>query len=373
MYVRRKTRFRLISAAIVLWVVLGGGEVAARWVGVNLPVWQPSSSQGLVMVGHPTRLWALKPGATPFAGATVTVNELGLRGPLPGEKTRPRVLVVGDSTWFGHGVGDDATFAAKLEVDLRAAGVDAEVINGGVPGYSTEQTRLLVDEVGWGLAPDLLLVGNLWSDNNYDSFRDADLLASARAARSPLYASHLFRLLVSAVDAARGGPEARLVTYTRHSQLPTSGGRRVPLQDYAANLDHLARGAAARGVGVAFLAPCNRDQVSGPSGRFSWDVYFEAQAAVAKNAGVPLIPMLPAMKAAPPGEALFVDPMHPSARGHAIFAATAAEALLAAGWPQAKLLATGPPFAATSLTDTGLSHGDVPPGSPQGDLFPRTR
>jgi acyl-CoA thioesterase-1 len=95
------------------------------------------------------------------------------------------VLVLGDSSFFGHGVREAETLPAQLEQALRARGVDARVQNFGVPGYSSIQSRALLDEQGWAADPDLVLIGSLWSDNNIDGFRDADLLAiTARVNRA---------------------------------------------------------------------------------------------------------------------------------------------------------------------------------------------
>lgn len=372
----RSLAFRVAASTAVLVAIGTMLEQGARLVGADFPEWRLGDAAGVVMTGHPTRLWALSPGPKQNGGVPANINALGMRGAEP-EDPKPtgrlRVLVLGDSTYFGHGVADDETFPAQLQALWRAAGLDVEVLNGGVPGYSTEQTRIQLDEMGWALAPDLLLVGNLWSDNNVDSFRDEDLLKTARAqSRNPLYASYFFRLLVTAVDEARGGDGARLVTWTRTSEWPKTGGRRVSLRRYAENLDTIARDAAARGVGMAILSPCNIGMIQGTydSGA-SWDVFFDAQRQVAAHHGIPLVETLPPLKAAAAGDPgpLFVDVMHPSALGHAVFAATTDTVLRAAGWPTDRLLPTGGVFPADTLQDNRFGTGDPNPSSPQRNLF----
>lgn len=373
---RRSVRFRLAATAFLLVLVAALAEFAAWSVGAEIPGWRLVDAEGVILTGHPTRLWGLSPGPKQNGNATALINDLGMRGPMP-ELPKPagrlRVLVVGDSTWFGHGVSDAETFPARLEARLKGRGLDVDVLNGGVPGYSTEQSRLFLEEQGWSLEPDLLVVGNLWSDNNIDSFRDQDLLATARAAReNPLFRSHFFRLLAGAVDRARGGSGARIVTWTKESQHPEMGGRRVALPRYGENLDWMAREAAARGVGVAFVGPCNLGMVNGkfPEGA-SWAVFFDAQAKVAAHHGVPWIPTLDAMRAAGGADpaALFVDVMHPSPAGHAVFAAAVDEGLAAAGWPGDRLLAEGGPYPWETLVDSGFGYGHTNPSSPQRNLF----
>jgi lysophospholipase L1-like esterase len=117
---------------------------------------------------HATRGWANRPGATvefgkPEYRVLAHHNSLGFRGPeVPRAKGagRSRVLVLGDSVAYGLGVEDDETVSAALErLDPRL-----EVLNGGVPGYSTVEETLLLREVGLDLAPDLVLVLFLWND-----------------------------------------------------------------------------------------------------------------------------------------------------------------------------------------------------------------
>ncbi|MFN7144447.1 MAG: SGNH/GDSL hydrolase family protein, partial [Myxococcota bacterium] len=161
-------------------------------------------------------------------------------------------------------------------------------------------------------------------------------------------------------------------TWTKESQHPEMGGRRVALPRYGENLDWMAREAAARGVGVAFVGPCNLGMVDGkfPEGA-SWAVFFDAQAKVAAHHGVPWIPTLDAMRAAGGADpaALFVDVMHPSPAGHAVFAAAVDEGLAAAGWPGDRLLAAGGPYPFDQLVDSGFGYGHTNPTSPQRNLF----
>ncbi|MDP2311248.1 MAG: GDSL-type esterase/lipase family protein [Pseudomonadota bacterium] len=360
----------------MLVVIAAMLEQGARLVGAEFPEWRLTDAAGVVMTGHPTRLWGLSPGVKQNGGVVANINALGMRGAPPEDPKPPgklRVLVVGDSTFFGHGVSDDETFPAQLQARLRAEGLEVDVLNAGVPGYSTEQTRIQLDEEGWALAPDLLIVGNLWSDNNVDSFRDEDLLRTARAREeNPLFASYFFRLLATAVDQARGGDGARLVTWTRKSQWPEKGGRRVSLRRYGENLDTIAREAASRGIGTAFISPCNSGLVVGkyPDGA-SWDVFFSAQRTIAAHHGVPLMETLPALRAATMGDPtpLFVDIMHPSALGHAVFAEVADTALREAGWPTNRLLASGGVFPVETLNDSRFGIGHANPRSPQRNLF----
>jgi hypothetical protein len=63
------------------------------------------------------------------------------------------------------------------------------VVNLGVPGYSTEQTLRLLEDVGWAYEPDLLIVHNIFSDCNIDAFQDEGRLGPGRFPRPRPYAA----------------------------------------------------------------------------------------------------------------------------------------------------------------------------------------
>ena len=371
-------RFKAVAAALVLFAMLLVAEGSARAVGPRLPAWQGGGPRGVLMAGSETRLWTMAEGTFANGRSSASINSLGLRGlkpPGPRPEARERVLVLGDSSYFGHGIGDDETIAVALERGLRAAGVDVEVYNGAIPGYSTEQTLLLLDEVGWQHEPTLLVVGNLWSDNNIDAYRDIDLLRSVAAGGgNPLMASAFVRLSASWVDRAAGGTGARLVTWQRDTGWPTAQDRRVPIQDYAANLDRMVRDARERGAGVLFVAPVNRGLADGRYDQGAiWDPYFDAQRQVAAWHGVPVLSARAVLAADPsPNAEKFIDVMHPSALGARLIGAGVAVRLGAEGWPGNDLLGRAEAFEPRALSDDARSYALPSPRteSAQSMLFP---
>lgn len=91
----------------------------------------------------------------------VTTNALGMRGAGASAEKAPgvyRVLVVGDSFAFGYGVEDWETFPARLQAELEERGLRVEVLNAGVPGWSTDGYFVYLREHGFALEPDLVLV-----------------------------------------------------------------------------------------------------------------------------------------------------------------------------------------------------------------------
>src|SRR5262249_31244378 len=106
--------------------------------------------------------WTLAPPReTVFRGAHcaahVSQNGEGLRArhyPYEREAGRRRILVLGDSVVWCWGVEQDACFTERLEAVLP----DTDVINAGVPGYSSAQEMLFYEREGRRYRPDLVLL-----------------------------------------------------------------------------------------------------------------------------------------------------------------------------------------------------------------------
>lgn len=120
--------------------------------------WQPD----------PTTGWTMRPRldvATAGAAGEVLrlrTNEDGLQpaAAVPGQRAGAlRVLIVGDSTVAGLGVPEDRRLHVQLARRLAAAGVDAEVDNAGVEGFSTDQALLRLARLLPRYRPDLVLYG----------------------------------------------------------------------------------------------------------------------------------------------------------------------------------------------------------------------
>lgn len=115
------------------------------------------------------RGFALKPG---FANGTYRINQKGFRGeefpPDLGKKTR--ILTLGESTTFGWGVKDNETYPAYL-MALFTETDKIQVINGGIPSYTSSQTLEYLKEIlaKDALKPDIILINILWNDIWYST------------------------------------------------------------------------------------------------------------------------------------------------------------------------------------------------------------
>ncbi len=338
-WTRRQTR-RLLRRLAFACTPLLGLLVIAEGASRLLPEPAPSSEilpHPVLLAPHVTRIWGLTPGRFREGGVVIDVGDDGLRS-VPTTDATHRVLTLGDSSIYGYGLADPDTLHGQLAVALGHRDVRADVRCGGVPGYSTEQVRILLEEVGWALAPDLLVLGMLWSDANTDHFVDREWLAAAASpstrARGVMEQSALFRRLRRAVT-----PESAWTLPIGWLREPyATGRRRVPLDDYRENLAWILDQATERGVTALFLAPCNRmrlDRLDAPEdAKRSWVPYFQALEGLAESRGVPLVDGCTVLRSAglTPEEA-FLDDMHPTGTANAAYAQALALQAAELGWP----------------------------------------
>lgn len=114
-------------------------------------------------------IWRLEPGTrfrTSRGGHPVRINAHGFRDRafLPAEPDTLRILVLGDSVTFGHGVAEEDTYTRRIEAMLAEEGRRARVLNAGIPGWSTHQEWLFYRDHAAELDVDVVLVGFVLND-----------------------------------------------------------------------------------------------------------------------------------------------------------------------------------------------------------------
>ncbi len=160
-----KRKLQMSMAVLVGLLVVG--EVGCRllWSVSDLSL----SPENAHLIDHPTRLWVQAPSARfelPEHGTLIT-NELGLRDDpvvLPKPPGEHRILSLGESSTWGHGVERDKTYSAQLELLLTKKGMSATVINAGVPAYTVQQSAVYLAEEGARISPDVVLVYHQTND-----------------------------------------------------------------------------------------------------------------------------------------------------------------------------------------------------------------
>lgn len=93
-------------------------------------------------------------------------NSLGFRGEEIGEKTRPRIIVYGDSNVHARFSPDDETYPVVLEQQLRKDGLDMQVINAGMTGAGPDQSLLRLQDHFDKVQPDIVII-HIFADNDY--------------------------------------------------------------------------------------------------------------------------------------------------------------------------------------------------------------
>jgi lysophospholipase L1-like esterase len=98
-----------------------------------------------------------------FEGKTYRINSLGLRGEEVNKvKTKPRILILGNSCSFGWGVSYAETYGEQLETLLQDT---FEVINAAVPGYTSLQGKRFFEKELIRLQPDIVIILFAWNDH----------------------------------------------------------------------------------------------------------------------------------------------------------------------------------------------------------------
>jgi lysophospholipase L1-like esterase len=102
-----------------------------------------------------------------FFGVVHRINSLGLRDRERPVKKSPgayRVLAVGDSVAYAHGVAQEQSYAAQLERLLQSRGRPYEVWNLGVEGYNLFNENARYARLAPTLQPDLVVIMVLFND-----------------------------------------------------------------------------------------------------------------------------------------------------------------------------------------------------------------
>jgi lysophospholipase L1-like esterase len=198
----------------------------------------------------------------------LNTNAQGLRHPkeINPQKTGNtfRIICLGDSVTFGQDVDDQYTYSSQLEQILAQSfrnRFNIEVINAGVPGYSSRQGLIYSSSALSRLNPDLLVLEFGLNDNQNvlisSMVRDKKLFPGdirrsfKKIYRSPYFFSYIIfeqpifsmlryygtfvsmALFQQKINKARENPSATLKSANPSKWLNTS---RVPVNDYFDNL-----------------------------------------------------------------------------------------------------------------------------------------
>lgn len=256
-------------------LVLGALEFYARGqVGAAADA-QPAHP---MYMPHPFIGYVLRPGLErPAVGPGahgIRVNNLGFRGPdLPLEKPEGglRIVCMGGSTTFCTGAtSDEKTWPARLEQGLREvlAGPESiEVVNAGVPGYTTVESLINLELRLVELDPDVLMLYHAPNDArimqtrefrpDYAHFRTDWTPPAGAAAEERPGGFALPRLLAGEAEEAKAPALHQYLFVENFEDLHVPSNREVlaeGLAVYERNVRMIAAVAASRGIPLVVMS-----------------------------------------------------------------------------------------------------------------------
>ncbi len=213
---------------------------------------------------HPTLHWVVRPNLHNFknlkGGGTISTNRDGMREVTVPTTKGPdefRILVLGDSSNFGHGVEGNETWSSVLQdlLNERHPGQQIQVLNGSCPGWTTFQAVEFMRETGLRYHPDVVIAG-FNNDPGPDYLGDRQRLLPEGPVRSlngtlfHLETYLLAREVVLSLLRRYSQAESQVYSARNAGQEPTYGNLpeqeqshlvpRVPLDEFIQNLRTLA-------------------------------------------------------------------------------------------------------------------------------------
>jgi lysophospholipase L1-like esterase len=267
-----------------------------------------------------------------YGDVEYAINRLGYRDrehDLTGN--RDRILILGDSVAFGLGARQEARFGELLESSLRSRGLEVDVINLAMFAYNTGNELQALREDGLQFLPRLVIVSFFMNDFAMPEPGTAPaapgLMARLSALQNRLlYSSNLWRRLSQLAS----GTVYRVTHDARRRLFPDSLNAAEPVSKLALLEAHpddeqIAAFRALRAIaeqassgGASTLLLLTPDEVQLHDTRY--DGIDRRIAAFCRGAGIGFVDALPALRAAPGRERLFLDGVHLSAQGHQVVA-----------------------------------------------------
>ncbi|MBI3819694.1 MAG: SGNH/GDSL hydrolase family protein [Planctomycetes bacterium] len=333
---RRKFLFAILTNATLILLAEGAGRLIAP--AATKPA-TPVEFVGNEMGGKfpseydPLLFWKIPAGGRiPESGEAM--NTKGFRGPEFADRKTPgtkRILCIGDSNTFGIAVSVDETFAHRLQRWLSVRG-SYEVINCGVPGYSSFQMLQLLKLRGAEWQPDvIILYAGAWNDYTPAvGLDDARAFEVTSRGASWLAKSAIFRFAAEQFthnDPAAAAAKRKKYIEVWSNEIRRPEGARLEKQQFRETLERIAD--LAKSIHSALVVVIPPAPVATREKFTDGEVYASIVREVAAARTVPAADARAAMWRPETGPRdLFADIIHPAPLGHAIITKLLAESLI---------------------------------------------
>lgn len=334
---------RLAMAGAATALFFGLLEGVARLLPGDLAATKEVAIEGVAgteaMVGNlDVPGWDLKVPDGVIAGFAYQANHWHMRGPEyedPKPADAVRVILVGDSSIFGYQLPWEETMGARLGQlrEARFPGRRYEVANCAVPGHSTVQSLLKLQRHCLAFQPDLVIIGNLYSDSAKGTLPDRQRFRVPKSARltAALDRLALYRLMrnyyVFNVVYKDGPPTQEVIPQVGAPDTQTGLYPRVDPDEYADNLRQLIDLSRDAGAATLLLMLPSQADLLPIRPRADYQPWRDAMAAVAQETDTPLARGPDRFSGLAALDGLFLDPVHPSATGARFLASLLDETL----------------------------------------------
>jgi len=283
----------------------------------------------------PYLIYKLKPNFVSEDGS-VRINSLGFRGnefPLKKDSMTTRIVCMGDSCTFGFDI-KWTSYPNELQQILNSYSPykKYEVINAGIPDYSSYQGLKFLEKRVLELEPDVIVISYGWND-----IRTTHQLPD-KYQKVNIYVYYIDKLLnkLRNYQALNKAITSFKGTLTRKENIEVKSVRRVSPSDFKTNLESMIKLAGTRGIKVYMLNQPSgetKEQIHGYLENFLTDriLYNEIMRNVSDKLQVPLIDVVKLFNEKK-YEKLFDNPqkdlIHPNLLGEKLIANEIAKSIL---------------------------------------------
>ena len=351
---RRKLCYAAIVCATTLLAIETGArlvssdaEVQTRFAQIEQVLIHLGSDPGEIMFEADAEcFWRLKPSLQLSDKADkrwsgMIANSHGFRNrefPLKKPAETYRIVCIGDSTTFGFGVDWNEAWPHRLEelLNARSSGSRIEVINAGVPGYTSFQGLQYAKQLLPELQPDLVVV--TFGNNDgwcWDNHTDREFARSRRnRAGVPVLRSSRAMQLGTLWYQGRFGqpahPDRQWADDVWSYRTEPDWTPRVPMNEFAKNLSEIARLCRSANSDIVLVQWPDRVQLGGlPTPR---QPYLNIIESVCDSQAISRVNLIPTFMArATETRAMYLpdDNIHVDAAGNRIVADAVAHAVAA--------------------------------------------